>query len=138
MDRADALLTESGARSLPELSLAPCFRRTWRRLYKAFAEAKMDRSHLPRLFAAFAPKPPPGARSVRGVDASSIARPQSKKAEDRTEVHASNLPEDCKPVVAGWQFSALGVVPETPRSWTSVLDNQRIESARTAAEVAAR
>jgi len=138
MDTADALLTESCARSLPELSLSPCFRRTWHSLYEAFADAKIKRTRLQRVFAAFAPKPEPGARLVLGVDASSIARPQSKTAKDRTYVHASNLPQACKPVVAGWQFSSLCVLPDTPGSWTYVLDNQRIESAATAAEVATR
>ena len=138
MDTADALLTETAAQSLPELSLSPCFRRQWHSLYEAFADAKIDRAQLQRLFAAFAPKPPLGQRLVLGVDASSIARPQSKTGEDRTYVHASNLPHDCKPVVAGWQFSALCVLPDTPSSWTYALDTQRIESQATAAEVAAR
>lgn len=138
MDTADALLTESCARSLPELSLSPCFRRKWHSLYEAFADAKINRSRLQRLFAAFAPKPLPGQRLLLGVDASSIARPQSKTAQDRTYVHASNLPKDAKPVVAGWQFSSLCVLPDTPSSWTYVLDNQRIESQATASEVATR
>jgi len=138
MNTADALLTETAARSLPELSLSSCFERTWHSLYEAFADAQINRSHLQRLFAAFAPKPQPGQRLILGVDASSIARPQSQTVQDRTYVSASNLPKGSKPVVAGWQFSSLCVLPDTPSSWTYVLDNQRIQSATTAAEVAAR
>ena len=32
---ADALLTEPGAHSFPELSLSPCFQRQWPSLYEA-------------------------------------------------------------------------------------------------------
>ena len=32
---ADALLTETGAHSFPELSLSPCFERQWPSLYEA-------------------------------------------------------------------------------------------------------
>src|SRR5207253_1400380 len=91
---------------------------------------------LQRLFVGLAPLPP-AQRLVLGVDASSIARPLSKTARDRTYVHASNLPEGSKPVVAGWQFSMLALLPQTPSSWTYVLDNQRIPSQATQGEVAA-
>lgn len=84
METADALLTETPAQSLPELSLSPCFRRKWHSLYEALADAKINRPHLQRLFAAFVPKPLLGQRLVLGVDASSIARPQSNTAKDRT------------------------------------------------------
>ena len=138
MDTADALLSEPSARSLPELSLSPFFGRTWHSLYEAFADAKINRSQLQRLFAAFAPTPQLGQRLLLGVDASSILRPLSHTLKDRTWVHASNLPSGLKPVGAGWQFSSLCVLPSSPSSWTYVLDNQRIQSTATAPEVAAR
>ena len=56
-----------------------------------------------------APKPPPNKRLVVAGDASSIARPVSGTARDRTYVHQSNLPEGCKPVTPGWQFSFVAV-----------------------------
>ena len=118
MDTADALLSEPSARSLPELSLSPFFGRTWHSLYEAFADAKINRSQLQRLFAAFAPTPEPGQRLLLGVDASSILRPLSHTLKDRTWVHASNLPSGLKPVGAGWQFSSLCVLPSSPSSWT--------------------
>lgn len=138
MNTADALLTQTNARSFVELSLSPCFERRWPSLYKAFENATIDRAALQHLFATYAPLPASGQRLVLGVDASSIPRPLSVTARDRTYVHASNLPEGSKPVVAGWQFSSLCVLPETPSSWTYVLDNQRIESQATQAQVAAR
>jgi hypothetical protein len=137
MNAADALLTQTAAQSVIELSLSPCFERRWPSLYEAFEDAKIDPEALTHLFADFAPLPTEGKRFVFGVDASSIARPSSRTARDRTYVHASNLPEGSKPVVPGWQFSTLCVLPEACGNWTYVLDNRRISSEQTQAEVAA-
>jgi hypothetical protein len=136
-DVCDALLTGTQAHSFVELSLAPAFARRWSSLYKAVQDAKIDRDALRHAFAAQVTAPADGKRLVLGIDASSIARPQSQTARDRTYVHASNLPEGSVPTVAGWQFSALTVLPEEPGSWTYVLDNLRVESAKTQGEVAA-
>ncbi len=136
MNAVDALLTDCTATSFVELSLSPCFERKWHSLYKALKNGEVDRAALQKLFAKYAPKST--ERLVLAVDASSIPRPCSGTARDRTYVHASNLPEGSKPVVSGWQFSALAALPEVPSSWTYTLDNQRIESEKTASEVAAR
>lgn len=132
----DALLSETPARSLAELSLSPFFVRRWPSLYQALQEAVVDRVALQRLFAAYVALPAAGQRLVLGIDASSLARPCSKTGRDRTYVHQSNLPDGCKPVRAGWQFSTLTVLPEQPSSWTYVLDNARVESTQTQGEAA--
>ncbi len=137
MDASDALLTESRARSVAELSLSPFFRRNWPSMYEAFQDAKIDRCALQRVFAQYAPLPASEQRLVVGGDASSILRPESRTARDRTYVHASNLPEGAKPVRPGWQFSELAVLPEKPSSWVYVLDNRRIPSDATQAGVMA-
>jgi len=137
MNANDALLSDTSARSFAELSLSPFFVRRWPSLYGAFEDALIDRDALRRVFAKPVVAPAPGKRLLIGVDASSIARPDSKTAADRTYVHQSNLPEGAKPVRPGWQFSTLTVLPEQSSSWTYVLDNQRIPSHQTQAEVAA-
>jgi hypothetical protein len=138
MNINDALLCDVSARSFVELSLSPFFVRRWSSLYEGLQDATIDRAALQKLFAAQVKPPVPGQRLVLGVDASSIARPQSPTACDRTYVHASNLPEGSKPVVAGWQYSTLSVLPETASSWTYVLDNQRIPSQETQGKIAAK
>ena len=138
MNLNDALLCDVSARSFVELSLSPFFVRRWPSLYEGLQDAVIDRAALQKLFAAQVAPPAPGQRLVLGVDASSIARPQSPTVRDRTYVHAANLPEGSKPVVAGWQYSTLSVLPETSGSWTYVLDNQRIQSQETQAQVAAK
>ena len=79
--------------------------------------------------------PDSGKRLVLAGDASSIARPSSQTARDRTFVHQSNLPKGTKPVRPGWQFSFLVIPPETQSSWVYTLDAQRIESKTTACAV---
>ena len=135
MNIADALLTETRARSLAELSLSPFFQRRWPSLYEAFQDAKIDRTALQKLFAQHAPMPAEGERLVLGGDASSILRVQSPTASDRTYVHASNLPEGTKPVRPGWQFSELAVLPNEKSCWAYILDNRRIKSTTTQGEV---
>jgi len=136
LNLVDALATETPAKSLPELSLSAFFPRQWGSIYQGLQNARIDRAALRRLFAAHAPQPLGGQRLVLGIDASSILRPCSKTAADRTYVHASNLPKGCKPVAPGWQFSTLTVLPETPSSWTYVLDNTRVTSQQTQGETA--
>ena len=134
----DALLSETPARSLAELSLSPFFERKWPSLYQGLQEASVDRVALQRLFAAYVTLPAEGQRLVLGIDASSIARPCSHTAKDRTYVHQSNLPEGSKPVRPGWQFSTLTVLPQEPSSWTYILDNTRVASEQTQGEAAAK
>ena len=136
MNTVDALLTENQAQSLPELSLSPFFTRKWHSLYEAFQDGRIDMDKLRHTFAQNAPLTTK-ARICLATDASSIARPKSKTMADRTLVHESNLPEGCPPVVAGWQFSTLSLLPETPSSWTYTLENTRIASHQKTAQVAA-
>src|SRR5258708_13778459 len=126
MNVADALLTETRARSLVELSLSPFFERRWPSLYEAFQDAKIDRNALQKLFAQHAPMPSEGERLVVGGDASSILRVQSPTASDLTYVHASNLPEATKPGRPGWQFSELEVLPRNHSSLWFSLENRPI------------
>ena len=136
MNTNDALLSHTEAQSLIELSLSPCFERRWSSLYDAFNNANIDRDALRKLLMGALPTLPTGRRRVFGVDASSIPRPLSGTARDRSYVHASNLPEGSKPVVAGWQFSVIALLPEEPSSWTFPVDSVRIASEHTQAEVA--
>lgn len=136
MNTMDALLTQNQAQSLPELSLSPYFQRKWHSLYEAFEDGVIETQKLRHVFAKAAPLAHK-KRICLATDASSIARPKSKTAKDRTLVHESNLPASCAPIVAGWQFSTLALLPDLPSSWTYTLDNQRIHSNQKTAQVAA-
>lgn len=137
-EACDALLSEPGAQTFAELSLAACWRRRWPSLYAAFQDGEIDRTALRRTFAASAPLPhETGRRLLLGVDTSGVPRPESPTACDRTYQYVHNLPDCAAPVTVGWSFSALVVLPEPASSWTYVLDHQRVPSEQTAGEVAA-
>lgn len=132
----DALLTEDRARSFPELSLSPHFERHWSSLYKAFEDGVIDQQRLRKIFASYLPPALEGNERWLGIDVSGIARPRSVTSADRSAQHVHNLPACEKPVTYGWQFSTVVALPETPSSWTYVLDQQRVTTQTTPAQVA--
>jgi DDE superfamily endonuclease len=140
-DLCDALATDPSARSFVALALAPCFQRRWPSVYEALEDGRIERSALRQLFVQSAPPSPPGTRLVLALDSSPIPRPYARTVADRTLVHVPAagqvLPPHTAPVRPGWAFSTLVVVPETPSSWTHILDNQRIPSTQTATTVGA-
>jgi hypothetical protein len=128
MNTCDALLCGTNLHSFPELSLSPFFARRWPSLYEAFDDAEIDRPALERLFVGMMPPVPAGGRRLLAGDVSSILRPESPTARDRTYVHVSNAPRGAKPVLPGWQFATIVALPEQPSSWTTTLSNIRIKS----------
>lgn len=134
MNLNDALLTDTAAHSFVELTLSPFFAREWPSAYAACKDGVIDRDALRKLRVQYAPQPTQGRRLVLAGDASSIARPASSTARDRTYVHQSNLPEGTKPVRPGWQFSFVALVPTEASSWVYTLDVQRIPSEKTPVE----
>ena len=134
---ADALLSQPQAQSLAQLSLSPFFQRGWPSLYQALQDGRIATDKLEELFATFAPTPTAGESMLLGLDSSSIARPLSPTAADRTLVYVPNLPKDSTPVTPGWQFSAVVVLPQVPSSWTVLLSHRRIASTQTAGQVGA-
>ena len=136
-DLADALLTDLSARSVVELSQSPAFRRQWPSVYAALSDGRVDRAALQLAFVAHMPPVPPGQRLMLGLDTSPIRRPDAHTSADRSMVYWPNLPHDATPVVAGWSFSALVVLPQPVSSWTYMLDHQRVATTETAVSVGA-
>lgn len=134
-DLADALLTDTQARSFVELSQAASFQHAWPSLYEALEDGRIERAALQRLFARHLPTALVGTRLVLGVDVSSILRPDAHTSKDRTLVHRSNLPKDATPVGPGWQFSTLVVLPAPVSCATFILDNRRVPSSETATTI---
>jgi hypothetical protein len=132
----DALMTETQAKSFPEVSQSVWFERKWPSLYEAFEDGRIDEKRLRTVFARYLPKPVAGKWLWIGIDATSIARPDAVTSADRTAQHVHNLPECKKPITFGWQFSTVVVLPEPASSWTYLLDQQRVTSETTAIEMA--
>jgi hypothetical protein len=132
----DALMTETQAQCLPELSQSPWFERHWSSVYEAFEDGRIDQTRLQEVFARYLPRPETGNPLWVGIDASNIARPCSITSADRTAQQVHNLPRGTKAITYGWQFSTMVVLPETPSSWTYLLSQRRIPSTTTAIELA--
>lgn len=131
----DALLTEDRAQSFPELSLSPHFERKWPSLYEAFEDGHIDQDQLRQMFVDFLPQPEAGTSLWVGIDSSGIARPRSVTSADRSAQYVHNVPKCEKPVTSGWQFSTMVALPNSPSSWTYILDQQRVSTETTPAQV---
>src|SRR5205807_7663452 len=107
----DALASEAGASSFPELSFSPFFERTWASLYEALEDGQIDAERLRQVFVDFAPLPPAGEIVFLGVDASNLYRPEAETAKDRTLVPIANLPKNTPAASPGWVLSEVVVLP---------------------------
>ena len=133
----DALLSESQAQSLPELSLSTFFERKWESRYEALEDGRIDVEQLravwvKALLAQIGPDEPVWI----GVDASGIERAEALTSPDRGIIHLSNLPLVDKPIGVGWLFSTVVLLPEKPSSWAPILDQARIPTEQTPIQVA--
>jgi DDE superfamily endonuclease len=133
----DALCSEAGANSFPELSFSPFFERSWASLYEALEDGQIDAERLRQLFVDFAPLPPAGEIVFLGVDTSNLYRPEAETAEDRTLVPIANLPKDTHAASPGWVFSHVVLLPRQAGQATFILDTARVASTQLATPVAA-
>src|SRR6185312_7086221 len=134
----DALSSEAGGRSFPELSLSPFFERSWASLYEALEDGQIDAARLREVFVDFAPLPQAGEFVFLGVDTSNLYRPEAETAEDRTLVPMANLPKNSHAASPGWVMSHVVLLPTQAGQGTYMLDTARVASAELATEVAAR
>jgi hypothetical protein len=133
MELVDALCSTTSARSVVELSLAPCFRRSYSTLYKALDEWRWDELHLARLLSPFLP--PPTVRSfwLLGVDVTPQPRPFAHTLVDRSMVYQPNPVAGNIPVTIGHQYSTVALLLEERAqlspSWVVPLSSARVSTA---------
>lgn len=133
----DALLSETTAGSVPELSLSPHFQRRWSSIYQALKRGRMNVASLREAWVKALMDEYAEQQTVWiSVDSSSIPRPEADKSRDRGIIYVPNMPRATKPVSVGWQFSTVMLLPEEPSSWVGILDQQRIGTSQTAIGVA--
>ncbi len=133
----DALLSESQAKSLAELSLSPSFQRKWPSVYEALEDGTIDVAKLRAVWVeALLAQSEPEELIWIAVDSSVIERPDSQTSEDRGIIHLSNLPQVDKPIGVGWTMSSVVLLPETPSSWVPILDVERVATSQTPVQVA--
>jgi len=131
----DALSSEPQARSLPELSLSPAFRRKWGSVYEALEDGQINEERWSAVWTQALLGEHQGPIWI-SVDSTSIARPEAETSPDRGMIYLPNLPHASKPVSVGWQFSTVMLLPTQPSSWGAILSQWRIKSDETAVSVA--
>lgn len=134
---ADALLAESQAKSLAQLSLSPWFERKWSSVYEALEDGKIDVAQL-RAAGARALLADKGEQEAIciAVDTSGVERKDAETSEDRGIIHVSNLPQADKPITVGWTVSNVVLLPDKPSSWAPLLDQARVPTSKTPIQVA--
>lgn len=134
---ADALLSESQARSLPELSLSPFFERKWPSVYEALEDGRITIENL-RAATVSAVLAQKGDQEPiwLAIDTSNLQRSDAPCSQDRGIIHLANLPLADKPIGVGWSFSTVVVVPDEPSSWAPIVDQQRVKTEQTPIQVA--
>src|SRR5947208_13139457 len=133
---SDALLSESQARSLPELSLSVFFQRRWPSVYEALQDGRINVECLRAVFVqALLESKPTDEPIWLGLDSSGMQRLEAEGSRDRGMIYVPNMPHATKPVSVGWQFSTLMLLPEQPSSWVGILEQRRVGTGQTAIEV---
>src|SRR5207248_6069488 len=133
---SDALLSESQARSLPELSLSVFFERRWPSVYEALQDGRINVERLREVFVQALLETMPTDEPIwLGIDSSSMQRLEADSSPDRGMIYVPNMPHATKPVSVGYQFSTLMLLPAQPSSWVGILEQRRISTAQTAIEV---
>jgi len=134
---ADALLSESQAQSLPELSLSPFFERQWPSVYEALEDGRINVEQLRTLWVNVLLEERAETEPLWiAVDTSNLTRANAVTSADRTIIHLPNLPLVEKPISIGWTFSTVVVLPEQASSWTPIVEQERVSSEQTAIGVA--
>jgi hypothetical protein len=135
VELVDALCSEPQARSFPELSLSPLFRRKWPSLYEALEDGRINQQRWSQVWTVALLQEHPGPVWV-SIDSTSMARPEAETSPDRGIIYVPNLSHAKRPVSVGWQVSTVMLLPATRSSWGALLAQRRITSDETAVWVA--
>ena len=134
IELVDALCSNDRVRSPVELTLAPCFRRTYTTLYKAVDEFSCGAGDGAKqwvdLLAPYLPRPQQRPFWLLGVDVTAQPRPYASTTTDRGMVYQPNQVKGNKPVTVGHQYSTVALLPEAEAnlspSWLLPLTTERV------------
>jgi hypothetical protein len=127
----DALLLSPQARSLPELSLSPLFRRTWASVYAALEDGHQDAAWWRTWRVA---QLPPQGHVVLAVDATAWLRRHAPSVPERQFVHTPSVAGP--PVAIGQPYALISWVPTAHSSWALPLATTLIPTASNAQRIA--
>lgn len=132
MDLIDALCSTPNARSVPELSLSPHYRREHSSIYKTIEKSELKKLSLHSLAASLIPLPEKRSYWLFALDATPQKRQYARSLTDRGYVHYPNPVGRNKPISIGHEYSTVAVLPERrenlSRSWVIPVGVRRIRS----------
>ena len=132
MDLLDALCSTPNARSVPELSLSPYYRREYSSIYKAIEKNEIKDVPLHSLAAPLIPSPEKRTFWLFGLDATPQKRQFARSLPDRGYIHYPNPVGRNKPISIGHEYSTVAVLPERrenlSRSWIVPVAVRRIHT----------
>jgi len=154
MNLIDALSSNTTARSVVELSLSPCFQRSYHSVQRAIdaffiassqeaasAQRRQKAQALMGIIARELPQPARRPFWLFGHDATSVPRPFAATLPDRGFVYQPDPIGGNKPVTIGHQCSWLAWLPEKPEvtasPWVVPLSVRRITSQESETQVGA-
>lgn len=132
LDLIDALCSMPNARSVPELSLSPYYRREHSSIYKTIEKSKVKDVPLHSLAASLIPSPEKRSFWLFALDATPQKRQFARSLTDRGYIHYPNPIGSNKPISIGHEYSTVAVLPERrenlSRSWVVPVAVRRIHS----------
>ena len=123
----DAVLCADGpVTSLPELSLAPVFRRGHGALYDALAEGSVDIARLRRTLAGLDLPRDAQGRLWFGVDVTPWPRPDAECSPGRGHCWSPCRCDGTRQTIPGWPYQVVAALERGRSSWTAPLDVVRL------------
>ncbi len=158
MDLLDALASNTGAKSIAELSLNPLFNRSYNSVYKAIKESFNTTSQqtnnedkveepgvekqntLIRLVSEQISQPQQRPFYLFAADTTPHPRPYAKTLPERGYIYQPNTIKGNKPINVGHRYSILSILPEkeidSRAAWAIPLSGERVSLDKTGTDVA--
>jgi len=131
MDLLDALCSQTKSRSVVELSLQNCFRRSYSAIFKAMNEYRPKKDDLAQLAGPNLPAAQQRPFWLIGVDVTPQPRPYAQTLAERGFVYQPTVIWGNKPITIGHQYSTVAILPEKdseqPVPWVVPLSCQRVK-----------
>ena len=142
MELLDALCSHTQAKSVVELSLQSCFRRTQSAIFKALDAYRPGKDGLAHMVGPHLPPPEQGTFWLVGVDVTPQPRPYAQTLAERGFVYQPSVIWSNKPITIGHQYSTVALLPEKdtqqPVPWMVPFSCQRVKPEESKALVGAR
>lgn len=138
MELVDALCSQTHAKSVVELSLEGCYRRSYSTIFKALAKYNPKTGELAELAGPEVPRPQERKYWLLGIDVTPQPRPYARTLQGRGFVYQPTIIKGNKPITIGHQYSTVTLKDKKqPAPWVVPLSVQRVKTNQKKAEAGA-